>query len=173
MRIGGHTIRYILLLIAQILLLNYFNFTQYATIVFLPAMILMAPVSRSTNTLLILAFVSGLTVDFFADGQLGLTTAALLPVALLRRPLILFVFGNEILSRGENLSTRRQGWEKLIIAISLATAIFLLFYIIIDSAGTRTLWIDLLKFIISLVLSTAVSLFVGDILSSENESKWK
>ena len=133
----------------------------------------MMPVNRSTDTSLILAFIIGFIVDFFADGQLGLTIASLLPVALLRRPIIMFVFGNELFSRGENLSTRRQGWEKLTMAIAIATGIFLLAYIIIDSAGTRAFWVDALKFFLSLIASTFVSFFVGDILSPENEAKWK
>lgn len=167
------SLKYILLLIAQILLWNFFNFSQYVMIVFLPVMVLMMPVNRSVNITMILAFLSGLAVDFFADGQLGLTAASLLPVAFLRRPIIMFVFGNELFSRGENLSTRRQGWEKLILATALATAVFLLAYIIIDSAGTRAFWVDVVKFFASLAVSTFISFFVGDILSPENESKWK
>lgn len=173
MRIGSNSIKYLLLLVAQILLWNFFNFSQYLMIVFLPVMILMMPINRSTNTTLILAFICGFVVDFFADGHLGLTAAALLPVALLRRPIIMFVFGNELFSRGENLSTKRQGWEKLIIATALATAVFLLAYIFIDSAGTRAFWVDVVKFFSSLIVSTFISFFVGDVLSPENEGKWK
>ena len=173
MRLDINTLKYILLLIAQILLWNFFNFSQYLMISFLPVMILMMPINRSTNATLILAFLSGLAVDFFADGQLGLSIAALLPVALLRRPVIMFVFGNELFSRGENLSTSRQGWEKIIMAIIIATAIFLFVYIMLDSAGTRAFWVDMVKFLASLPVSTLISFFVADILSPENESKWK
>ena len=39
------TLKYLLLLLAQIVLWNYFNFTQYLFIAFLPAMILCLPIT--------------------------------------------------------------------------------------------------------------------------------
>lgn len=173
MRISSLTIKYILLLIAQILLGNFFNFSQFIMISVLPVMVLMLPIRRSTVFCLVIAFIMGTAVDFFADGHLGLTAAALLPVAALRRPVIMFVFGNELFSREEDISPQRQGWEKILLATAICTAIFLAFFIIIDSAGTRAAWIDLIKFILSTILSTAVSMSVGNLIGSESEAKWK
>ena len=173
MRISSLTIKYILLLIAQILLGNFFNFSQFIMISVLPVMVLMLPIRRSTAFCLVIAFIMGTAVDFSADGHLGLTAAALLPVAALRRPVIMFVFGNELFSREEDISPQRQGWEKILLATAICTAIFLAFFIIIDSAGTRAAWIDLIKFILSTILSTAVSMSVGNLIGSESEAKWK
>ena len=79
------TLKYLLLLLAQIVLWNYFNFTQYLFVAFLPAMILCLPVSRSAVYAMVVAFLTGLAADFLVTGQLGLTAFALVPVALLRR----------------------------------------------------------------------------------------
>ena len=173
MRISSFTIKYILLLIAQILLGNFFNFSQFIMLSFLPVMVLMLPIRRSTIFCLIITFIMAVAVDFFADGQLGLTAAALLPVAALRRPVIMFVFGNELFSREENISPHRQGWEKILLATAICSAIFLAVYVIIDSAGTRAAWIDLVKFLLSTILSTLLSLPVSDLIGSESEAKWK
>ena len=108
------TLKFILLAVAQVVLWNYFNFSQYLLIAFLPALILCLPVGCGTIRAMIIAFVLGLAVDFLVSGQFGLTSFALVPVALLRRPVISLVFGSELFARGEDLSVRRQGWQKFL-----------------------------------------------------------
>ena len=49
-------IKYLLLLVAQILLWNYFNFTQFLTIAILPAMILCIPVKKGAVFGMLAAF---------------------------------------------------------------------------------------------------------------------
>ena len=90
------TLKYILLFLAQAALWNYANFSQYLLIVFLPAMLLCLPIGRSPVHTMAVAFVTGLLMDFLVTGQLGLTSLALVPVALLRRPVIRLVFGAEL-----------------------------------------------------------------------------
>lgn len=167
------TVKYILLLTAQIILWDFFNLTQFLTIVFLPAMILCLPVRRSQNSDMLIAFVTGFIADFLCGGQLGLTSLALVPVAFARRYIIMLVFGSELYSRGEDISFHHHGWGKILISIIMLTALFLLILIAADSAGTRPLWIDLVKFAASLLVSSPVSLYIAGILCSETDAKWK
>jgi len=166
-------VKYLLLLLAQIVLWNYFNFTQYLVIVFLPAMILCLPVGRSSLYAMTVAFLTGFAVDFLVSGQLGLTSFALVPAALLRRPVISLVFGSELFARGEELSLQRQGWQKFVLAVLLLTAVFLLLYIWVDDAGLRPFWFAALKFAVSLVASTAVSVFIANLMLEETGERWK
>lgn len=170
---NNFTIKYLLLLTAQILLWNYFNFTQFLTIAILPAMILCLPVRKSTISGMAVAFVSGVIVDFFAGGLVGLTSFALVPAALLRLPVIQLVFGSELKARGEDISFQRQGLQKMILATCIVTAVFLLLFITVESAGTRPLWVDLTKFAASLAASTLVSVYITWILCSEDGQKWR
>ena len=62
MRLGG--LKYFLLFLAQAVLWNYFNFSQYVVIAFLPAMILCLPISRGTLEAMIIAFVTGVANAF-------------------------------------------------------------------------------------------------------------
>ena len=117
MRLGG--VKYFLLFLAQAVLWNYFNFSQYIVIAILPAMILCLPISRSTAEAMLIAFVTGVAMDFLVTGQLGLTSFALVPVALIRRGVISLVFGSELFARGEELSVRRLGWLKFVPAVLL------------------------------------------------------
>ena len=47
MRLNEYTFKFLLLVIAQILLWNFFNFSQYLTLTLLPAMMLTLPHNRS------------------------------------------------------------------------------------------------------------------------------
>lgn len=166
-------ILFALLLAAQALLWNYLNFSQYLMVAFLPVMVLCIPIQRGTVYSMIVAFVAGFLVDFFVGGMLGLTCLALVPVGLVRRGLISLVFGQEVFSRGENISIRRQGTGKMSLGIAMVTALFLIIYIWADGAGTRPFWFNALKVIISLAVSVPVSLFVSEILATEDSSIWR
>ena len=168
------TLKFILLAVAQVLLWNYFNFTQYVFIAFLPAMILCLPLSRNTLQAMFIAFLTGLAADFLVSGQLGITSFALVPVALLRRPVTILVFGAELFARGEELSFQRQGWQKFLLAILLLTAVFLALYIWVDDAGMRPFWFLAVRFAASLAVSTAVSMSVAGLMLEETGGeRWK
>ena len=171
MRLGG--LKYFLLFLAQAVLWNYFNFSQFIVIAILPAMILCLPISRSTVEAMLIAFVTGVATDFLVTGQLGLTAFALVPVALIRRGVISLVFGSELFARGEELSVRRLGWLKFVPAILLMTGAFLLPYIWLDDAGTRPFWFGAAKFGLSLLLSGFVSVFICDILLEDTAARWR
>lgn len=73
---------YFLLVIGQIILCNFTNLGPYVTLTMLPAMILCMPLTVSTPLCMITAFVTGLSVDWLAEGLVGINAAALVPVAL-------------------------------------------------------------------------------------------
>ena len=166
-------LKYGVLFLAQAALWNYFNFSQFLTIVFLPAMIFCLPVSYGTVRTMVVAFLTGLALDFIVTGQLGLTSFALVPVALLRRPVIRFNFGAEIFARGEELSFRRQGWQKFVPSLFLLTAVFLLLYIWVDNAGMHPFWFCAVKFAASLAASGSVSVWIAFLMLEETGERWK
>ena len=166
------TVKFILLFVVQLLVWNYFNFLQYVFIVFLPVMLLCLPIERGSISLMLLAFVLGVAADFLVNGQLGLTALALVPVAALRRTVIQLVFGNEILARGEELSFHRQRYTKFATATLMLTSVFLLVYLWVDGAGMYSLGFLALKYVISLLVSTTVSVPVAYLLLEESTGKW-
>ena len=168
MRNPKFAIRFLLLAVAQVLLWNYCNFTQYLTPVFLPVLILCLPVRRGTVFAMLLAFATGFAVDFLASGMLGLTSLALVPVALTRHGVIRLVCGEEVFARGENISIKRQGLPKMTLAILMETALFLVIYIWADGAGTRPLWFNLVKLASSLLTGVLLSLLAANILDYES-----
>ena len=167
------SVKYILLFLAQAALWNYFDFSQYLFIVFLPAMLLCLPVDRGPVYAMVVAFLTGLAADFLVTDQLGMTSLALVPVALLRRSVIRLVFGEELFSRGEELSFHRQGWQKFVPGVILVTAVFLLVYIWVDSAGIYSFGFCALKFALSLVVSSAAGVGVAYLMLEETGERWK
>lgn len=164
---------YLILLVAQTVICAAFNFSQLVSFWFLPMMILCTPIRFNTNSLLVLAFVSGVLVDLLSQGVLGLTAAALLPVALCRNLVVRLVFGSEVFSRGEDISLRRQGLLKMSIAVALVTALFLILFIAADGAGTRPFWFNAVRFLLSLVVDTFFSLLLVGIINPGEGQKWR
>ena len=159
---------YVLLVIAQMLLCNYFHFTPYIMLTILPIMVFCIPTRVSVFWTLIIAFVTGLAVDYFAEGIIGLNAAALLPVAILRRTLIEAIFGPEPFEQEENITVKKYGLAKVSLAIFIITAIFLLIYNIADCAGTRPFMFILAKVCLSLLASYILSLLAINLLSYDD-----
>ncbi len=159
---------YVLLVIAQMLLCNYFHFTPYVMLTILPIMVFCIPTRVSVFWTLIIAFVTGLAVDYFAEGIIGLNAAALLPVAILRRTLIEAIFGPEPFEQEENITVKKYGLAKVSLAIFIITAIFLLIYNIADCAGTRPFIFILAKVCLSLLASYILSLLAINLLSYDD-----
>lgn len=168
MRRSNFFLVYLLLVVTQILICNYFHLTPYVTLSLLPVMVLCLPTRVSTLGALFIAFATGLSVDFLAEGLLGLNTLALLPVAFLRIPLIKLIFGEDLLSRGEDFTVRKNGIGKVTLAVILVEALFLLLYIWADGAGTRPFWFNALRFGLSLAAGYAAAIIVIDALAPDS-----
>ncbi|MCQ2182683.1 MAG: hypothetical protein MJY89_04670 [Bacteroidales bacterium] len=161
-----------LLLVAQMLLWNYFNFSQLITITILPAMILLISTRRSTVFAMVLAFLVGFIVDFFTGGMLGLTSLALVPVGLLRKTILSLTYGQELFVRKEEISTRKYGWMKYFTSCTIANAIFFLIFVWADGAGMRPTYFNCLRILLSLTISTLLSLTIAPILRNDDNTKW-
>ena len=159
---------YILMVIAQMILSNYFHFTPLAMLTILPAIVLLLPTKVNTFWAMVIAFATGLAVDLFAEGTLGINALSLVPVAFLRKTLIGTIFGVEPFEQKENLSIKKYGFARISFAIILVTALFLAIYILADSAGTRPLWFLGTKFGISLLASYLVSILLVNLLSYDD-----
>lgn len=161
-------ILYMLLVIAQILLCNYGQFSPYVMLTILPAMVLCIPPGVSTTMGMLIAFVSGLSIDWLSEGLLGLNAAAILPVALMRKGIIKIFLGEDLISRGDRFSYRKNGFGKISLAHSVCLAVFLTLYIILDGAGTRPVDFCLIKGGISFACNFLIAIVITNILSPDD-----
>lgn len=165
---NSFALTYILLTVAQMVLSNYFHFTPYMMITILPVMVLCIPTKVGTVKAMLIAFVTGLAVDFFAEGTLGINAMSLVPVALLRKPVISMFFGSEPFEQKEDITIRKYGLGRVSMAIILMTALFLLVYILADCAGTRPFWFILTSLGLSALASYLASVCIINLLTYED-----
>ena len=163
----GFWIAYIFLLMAQLLLSNFFHVTPYIFLTLLPLMVLCIPIRMGTIGAMLIAGLSGLVIDFLSEGVLGLNALALIPVAYARNGIIGLIFGPELFARKEDFSIGRCGFGKVAVALFLSLLIFLVIYIWADGAGTRPLWFNGLRLGASLVASFLLSLLTLGVLAPD------
>lgn len=149
---------YLLLLLAQLLLSNYFNISTYLMVTILPVMVLCIPTRVVPGLAMAIAFATGLVVDLLSEGLIGLNAFALVPVAYLRNTIIRLMFGEELFARGEDFSPRRHGLGKAAAATFMSLAVFIVLYIWADGASTRPFWFNTARFFASLAASLFLSL---------------
>ncbi len=159
---------YCLLLICQIVLCNFSPLGPYITLSLLPAMIFCIPMSISTAVCMIIAFGSGLAVDWLSEGLIGINAASLVPVALARKSIVRIFFGEDLITRGDSFSVNKYGTAKVSAALMSSIAVFLLFYVILDGAGTRPMWFNLAYFGASLLCNWILALLVAHLLTPDD-----
>ena len=160
-------IAYILLVIVQMVICNYFQFSPYFVISLLPAMVLCIPLTIPTHICMLIAFATGLSVDWLAEGLIGINASALIPVAYARKTFIRIFLGEDLISRKESFSFRKNGVGKILTALAVTYVLFFAFYIFLDGAGTKTFSFNFLRFILSLLLSLIPGLIITGSLTKE------
>lgn len=169
MKISSHFgTLYTLLVIGQIILCNYSDFGPYVMLTMLPTMVLCLPTGISTITTMIIAFCSGLSVDWLSEGLLGLNAAALVPVALVRKKIIRVFLGEDLITRGDSFSYKKNGFAKISAANTACIILFTALYILLDGAGTLPTWFCLTKGGVSLACNFFLAIIVTNILSSDD-----
>ena len=156
----GHILTYILFVVAQMLLSNYFHFTPYVMLTILPVLVLFIHPKIGTVWAMFIAFGTGLAVDCFAEGLIGINAMSLVPVAFLRRPLIEAIFGNEPFELEESVSVRKYGVAGGSLAVVVVLAIFMIICTAAVCAGTRPFWFIAAKCGASIAASYLLSMLI-------------
>jgi hypothetical protein len=159
---------YFLMVLGQMVLCNFADFSPFVMLTMLPAMVICVPLSVSTPACMLLAFATGLSVDWLSEGIIGINAASLVPVALMRKPLIRFFLGEDIITRSDSFSFRKNGLSKISFILIISTLIFLSIYVFLDGAGTRPAWFNLTRTGASLGCDLILALIVTGILTTDD-----
>lgn len=160
---------FILLVIAQVLINEWFTFSPYLTLSILPVLILCMPTKYGPVSSMFIAFATGFAVDFLSEGLTGLNILALVPVAAVREMLIRSIFGADPIIRNESIPVRKYGSRKVLFALLIVQSLFLIVYIAADGAAERNFAFNLARFAVSLAAGMLLSYFVFDYLTSESK----
>lgn len=158
---------YVLLTVAQIVICNYFFLTPYVTLSLLPVMVLCLPIRIPGALAMVIAFATGLAVDWLSEGLLGINALALVPVAAARDGVLRLLFGGELFARKEDFTVHKNGLGPVSLAIILSQAIFLFVYIWADGAGMRPFWFNFTRWAASLTAGTLLSLIAVTALAPD------
>lgn len=158
---------FIAICVVQLLLDAYLHASPYVYICILPMAILSLPPRYGNILSLILAFAAGFVVDFMSTGILGLSSCALLPLALLRSLIFRLVVGDEAVAREDAVPLSRLSTRNTFLVYLCGAAVFSLIFVFVDAAGTRPLWFNLLRSVFSSVASAMVMTFLGSFLFRE------
>ena len=159
---------YFLLVICQIVICNYAYLGPYIMLSILPAMVMCIPLSVGTTGCMLIAFITGLSVDWLSEGLIGINAAALLPVALARQTFIRIFLGEDIINRKDSFSIKKNGIGKVSIAMAAAYMLFLGIYIFLDGAGTRPFWFCAARFGVSLIVNMSLAFLTANILTADD-----
>jgi len=148
-------IRFILLVLFQVLVFNHINLFGYINPFIYIGWVLLFPIKKSKNVLLLTSFFLGILIDTFSDTG-GIHTAAILLIAYFRLPILELVTGKTdfdyVLFNVRNLPL-----DKLLLFISVLTfldsfIVFLLDYFSFSEIGSilsNTISTSILTIIIS------------------------
>lgn len=159
---------WIVLAVCQIVICDCIFLGPLVTVTLLPVLVMFLPLRARTEVTMLIAFAAGFAVDWLSDGVLGLNMAALVPVALLQKPLVRLFIGEDTVVRAEALSVGKSGWPRMFALATVETAVFLLIYVVLDGAGTRPFWFTAARFGCSLVASLPLAAILIHIFSSGN-----
>lgn len=164
---GYYPVFSLIMILIQTVICNYVYLGPYVTVSILPAVILFMPLKFNEISDMLIAFVIGMAIDWLSDGVLGLNAAALVAVGYSRRGIIRMFFGNDTVTREESFTIRKNGAMKVISAITLVNVIFLLVYILLDGAGTRSFGFSAARFASSLGVSIVLAPLLAFTLSND------
>lgn len=159
---------YCILIVAQLVISNYFNLSPYIMLTILPVMVLCLPTKIDTVVSMFIAFATGLVIDLFSEGVIGINILALIPVAFCRKTIIRFIFGEEMISRNDTFSIKRNGLGKVVSAVVIPQSLFLLIYLIADGAAIRTFLFFMGRFFSSLAAGTVVSVAIVNFTTNDD-----
>lgn len=164
---------YLLGLVAQCLLGVHTYFTPYMLLSILPGLLMCLPLERGTVSGIFIAFLSGLVVDFFTDGMLGLSSCALMPVALMRLSLYRLFGGEELFTRADGSPTAHLSPGVSFLCILIASFVFFAIYVWADGAGMRPIQFNALRVVCSAFGSAALSTILARFIFVEKDQRWK
>lgn len=158
---------FLLFLLIQITISNYIYSGPYIYISILPILILYLPTKLSNITGMLIAALFGFLVDWLADGVWGLNMLSLIPVAYLKKNIVSFCLGSDVIVRNEIISFSKSGFSRISTAIMLCQLIFLGLYIIFDGNAIQGHLFNFIRFICSLSVNFILSIPLAYFLSNE------
>ena len=161
--------RFVLLMLLQLLVLNYVYLGGYIIPMLYVLFLLMLPTSMGRIPMLLVAFGTGLLIDIMS-GVLGFHTLACTTVAMIR-----ILFADRILTRGENTvievpSIHSVSPQYYVSYLLLMYGIFYLLFFMTELFSFKGFGGVLLATLLSTLVSTLLSVFYQIVFTKKEET---
>lgn len=153
------------MLTAQAAIDNFINLSIYVDVALFLFIILMLPYRISTVTAMVTAFLLGLCVDFLGNTILGMTSAALVMAALVRKGIISITIGQDILEKHPYPSFGSLGIRRFVSYSLPLVMIYEIGFILADCSGFSPFWHNMLRLVVSVTVNMTILLFLFIICS--------
>ena len=158
----AHDILFVFLVfLLQLALSRFVNLGAYVFICFIPLIITVIPLTDSPQRTMILSFAVALLFDFLSDGVMGLNSAAAVVAAALRKPLYRAFVNRDRQDKTSVPTAALVGTGKYLNYLTSVVAVYMLVYIALDCISFRPLSFVALKFLVSTIVNSALSLLVS------------
>lgn len=157
-----HIIIAVILLLGQGLIDSYIHASLYLHLSVLPYIIILLPYRNATLANTSIGFIVGLIADVLGGGIIGFNTAALTAVGFAKKWFVQATINKDILEKEHRPTPWVTGLGRFSVLASLAVALYLLFFISLESIGSWSTLFVLLRFLLSFAVNLliAVGLFV-------------
>lgn len=153
-------LHWVIVIVLQCILDNYIDLGIYTRIVLLPYLILTLPYKYLTISSMILAFLTGLTVDVFTTGVLGLNAGALAGVAFVRQKILHSFIDERNIERHDSPDSKAMGTGRSLFYVLFSYLVFFTLHTLLDNFSFSPAMITLPK----IVVGTIISGLIGYIL---------
>lgn len=153
-------LHWVIVIVLQCILDNYVDLGIYTRIVLLPYLILTLPYRYLTISSMVLAFLTGLCVDIFTTGVLGLNAGALVGVAFVRQKMLHSFIDERNIERHDSPDVKAMGTGRSIFYVFFSHLVFFTLHTILDNFGFTPAMITIPK----IAIGTVVSGLIGYIL---------
>lgn len=138
-------LQWVIIIALQCILDNYVDLGIYTRIVLLPILILTLPYRYLTISSMILAFLTGLSVDIFTTGVLGLNAGALAGVAFVRQKMLHTFIDERNIERHDSPDHKAMGTGRGLFYVLFSYFVFFTIHTILDNFGFTPILITLPK----------------------------
>lgn len=157
-----HISRFVLLVLLQVLILNYVNFLGYINPYVYILFILLYPINNNRQLFIFLSFLIGLTIDLFSDSG-GIHAAACVTIAYSRPMILKFAFGTSYEHQTLKIGTSETGQRITYFAIIILIHHIILFSLEVFNTDNilliakKTLFSSLFTLIMCLIFTVLFS----------------
>ena len=161
---------YALVFILQVLICNYLDVGAYIYICLIPLLILGIPLKTNINITILAGFGTGLLLDVFSGGVLGLNAAAATMVAAFKGIIYDKLINRDHRYNTETPSISSIGLESYLLYLTVCTLIYLLIYTFLECLGVRPFFFILFRIILSLIIDVALAVIISNSILDKDSS---